>query len=77
MIRLLKEAIKHILLLLIGVYQYCISPFLQPRCRFLPTCSQYSKEAIMKHGVIKGFLLSLKRILRCNPFSEGGVDEVK
>lgn len=46
------------------------------RCRFTPTCSNYSMEAIMKYGSIKGSYLSIKRILRCNPFSKGGVDPV-
>ena len=47
-----------------------------PTCKFYPTCSQYAIEAIEKHGVIKGGLLAVWRILRCNPFSKGGYDPV-
>lgn len=46
-------------------------------CRFLPTCSQYSYEAIARYGIIRGLFLSLKRILRCHPFSKGGYDPLK
>ena len=48
-----------------------------PRCKYVPTCSQYALEAIEKYGVIKGGLMSIRRILRCNPFSKGGFDPVK
>jgi putative membrane protein insertion efficiency factor len=48
-----------------------------PRCKYIPTCSQYAVEAIEKYGVIKGGLMSTWRILRCNPFSKGGFDPVK
>jgi len=48
-----------------------------PRCKYIPTCSQYAVEAIEKYGVIKGGLMSIWRILRCNPFSKGGFDPVK
>lgn len=46
-------------------------------CRFIPTCSQYSYEAIKKYGIIKGLFLGLKRIIRCHPFSRGGIDPLK
>ena len=52
----------------------CIKP--QPSCRFRPTCSAYAMEAIQKHGALKGGFLAFKRILRCNPFSAGGLDPV-
>lgn len=48
-----------------------------PRCKYIPTCSQYALDAIEKYGVIKGSLMSALRILRCNPFSKGGFDPVK
>jgi hypothetical protein len=57
-------------------YQKYISPGLPPRCRFYPTCSSYSIEAFEKYGFIKGLYLSVKRILKCNPFFKGGYDPV-
>ncbi|MFV0604898.1 MAG: membrane protein insertion efficiency factor YidD [Niabella sp.] len=61
---------------LIKVYQYVISPWLGPKCRFTPTCSQYSLEAFKKYGLFKGFWLSVKRISRCHPFGGHGYDPV-
>ncbi len=61
---------------LISLYQRYISPLHKPCCRYYPSCSEYSKQAIEKHGVIKGFLLAIWRLLRCNPYSGGGVDYV-
>ncbi len=66
--------IKRCCLKLINFYQRFISPFKRGSCRFYPTCSQYSFLAIKKYGVIKGLFLGIKRILRCNPLSKGGVD---
>lgn len=68
---------KLILMILIKVYQRLISPLLPPSCRFEPSCSEYSLQAIKKYGAIKGTILSLWRILRCNPFNKGGYDPVK
>jgi len=65
---------KHILIGIIKFYQRFISPLLPASCRFYPTCSQYSKEALEKYGVLKGGFLSVKRILKCNPFHPGGID---
>ncbi|MBR2500115.1 MAG: membrane protein insertion efficiency factor YidD [Clostridia bacterium] len=62
---------------MIRFYRKYISPLKAPSCRFTPTCSQYAIEAIEKKGVIKGILLTVWRILRCNPFSRGGYDPVK
>lgn len=62
--------------LLIKFYQICISPLKPPVCRFTPTCSQYALEAFRKYGPLKGFWLSLKRILRCNPWGGSGYDPV-
>lgn len=61
---------------LIRVYQLTLSPFFGSQCRFYPTCSCYGVEAIEKHGAIKGIFLATYRILRCNPFSKGGIDLV-
>lgn len=67
---------KRIALGLIRFYQLAISPFTPSSCRYIPTCSQYGYEAITKHGLIKGGLLTAKRLLRCHPFSKGGIDPV-
>ena len=61
----------------INFYKYIISPFLGNNCRFLPTCSEYTKESIIKYGVIKGFWLGLKRIVKCHPWGKGGYDPIK
>lgn len=66
---------KKIILLLINVYQK-LSKLTPSRCRFYPTCSQYTKEAIIKYGVLKGGTLGIKRILRCHPLNKGGYDPV-
>ncbi len=62
---------KRLFLLLIRFYQTCISPAFPARCRFRPTCSAYAYEAISKYGAVKGGWLSLKRLLRCQPFYKG------
>ena len=63
-------------ILLIKFYRRFISPLFPPCCRFSPTCSMYAIQAFSVHGVLKGFLLSAWRILRCNPFVKGGYDPV-
>mgnify|MGYP005778079311 CR=1 FL=1 len=69
---------RNIEILLIKIYQKCISPFLgDHRCIFYPTCSEYTKQAVDKYGIIKGNILGIIRILKCNPFSHGGVDYLK
>lgn len=73
----MKAILKNLLLFLIRTYQLTISPrFSNGACRFVPTCSQYAVEAIEIHGVFKGTLLAVRRILRCNPFFKGGYDPV-
>lgn len=62
---------KKLLLWLIRFYRSNISPLFPPRCRFTPTCSAYGLEAIEKYGALKGGFLTLKRLLRCNPFYKG------
>lgn len=61
---------------LIRVYQWTISPLLGPRCKYYPSCSHYGYTAVERHGLIKGSALAGWRILRCNPWSHGGVDDV-
>lgn len=71
---------KKILLKCINFYQKNISLWLQSKninCKFYPTCSEYAKQAIDKYGIIKGNILAIYRIIRCNPFSHGGVDKLK
>ena len=63
-------------LLLIRFYQTAISPYKTPCCRFMPTCSQYTYEAVKKYGAIKGGFLGIRRILKCHPFHKGGYDPV-
>lgn len=62
---------KKIMLAIIRFYRKCISPYTPPCCRFYPTCSQYGLEAIEKYGAAKGGWLTVKRLLRCNPFNKG------
>lgn len=61
---------------MIRFYQWVISPLLGNNCRFIPTCSCYTHEAIQVHGVLKGIYLGVRRILRCHPFHPGGYDPV-
>ena len=61
---------------LIKIYQFGISPLLGPKCRFTPTCSQYTVEALKKYGLLKGGWLSIKRISRCRPGGGSGYDPV-
>lgn len=67
---------KYILRFAIRIYQKFISPLFPPVCRYYPSCSQYAIESIMRFGAIRGSLLAIWRILRCNPWSEGGIDPV-
>lgn len=68
---------KKVLIKMIKFYRLYISPLKRPCCRFYPTCSQYAIDALEKYGLIKGSFMAIKRILRCNPFFEGGYDPVK
>ncbi|MCE1205891.1 MAG: membrane protein insertion efficiency factor YidD [Spirochaetia bacterium] len=74
--KLLKKIVSFPFLLIIKIYQIAISPLFPPSCRFYPTCSAYSFEAISKYGPIKGGVLAVKRILRCHPGNPGGFDPV-
>ncbi|WP_081607928.1 membrane protein insertion efficiency factor YidD [Methylomonas sp. MK1] len=67
---------RFLLITLIKLYKYFISPLLGPRCRFFPSCSSYGLEAIQIHGAFKGSYLTLRRLLKCHPFHEGGIDPV-
>jgi len=65
-----------LLLALITLYQRLLSPLLGSRCRFHPSCSDYARGAVARFGAGRGGVLAIWRILRCQPFSEGGIDEV-
>ena len=77
---LLKELniyLSKLLIYLVRFYQKYISPLKGPTCRFYPTCSQYSIEAIRKYGALKGIYLTIRRLLKCHPFHQGGYDPLK
>ena len=72
----MKIIIRKFFILIIQFYQYGISPFLMPSCRYTPSCSNYGVEAINRHGAILGGFLTIKRILSCNPWGGSGFDPV-
>ena len=75
-----KNKMKNIFIKLINFYQKHISIWLESkniRCKYYPTCSEYTKQAIEKYGVFKGICLGIIRIIKCNPFSKGGYDPLK
>jgi len=67
---------RKIIIGLIRIYQLFISPILGPSCRYYPSCSQYAIEAVKIHGIFKGSFLAVRRVLRCHPGCEGGLDPV-
>ena len=69
--------LKKISLNLILFYKSSLSPYLGGNCKYEPSCSNYGYEAINKHGFFKGFYMTLFRLIKCNPFSEGGYDPIK
>jgi len=68
------KMIRQLLIRLISLYQYLLSPLMPPTCRFTPSCSQYACEVIAKYGTWRGSWLSIKRVARCNPWHPGGYD---
>ncbi len=67
---------RHLFIAVIKLYRKIISPLTPPSCRFRPTCSMYAIQAFRRHGSVKGFALTIWRILRCNPYSKGGYDPI-
>jgi uncharacterized protein len=75
--RVLSAALAAPLALLLAGYRRWISPLLPPACRFHPTCSEYAADAIAAHGPLRGLALAVRRLARCHPWCEGGVDPVQ
>jgi putative membrane protein insertion efficiency factor len=70
------RAMRHVIAFLIRIYQRFVSPFLGPRCRFYPSCSNYALQAVQRFGTFYGTWLSIKRLARCHPWHPGGYDPV-
>ena len=68
---------RNVFVILIKGYKKVISPLLPPSCRFYPTCSEYSIQALEKYGIVRGGAKSIWRIIRCNPFNKGGYDPIE
>ena len=73
----MKRPVSALMLALIGAYRRWISPALPQRCRYYPTCSAYSAQAIRELGPLRGLIVAGWRVLRCNPLSDGGIDELQ
>jgi putative membrane protein insertion efficiency factor len=71
-----RRAVREIAIAPIRLYQVTLSPLLRPRCRYAPSCSDYALQAIREYGILRGLVLAGWRLLRCNPFSHGGLDPV-
>ncbi|WP_397385660.1 membrane protein insertion efficiency factor YidD [Paenimyroides ceti] len=74
--KIIKQVVIFPFIFLIRFYQICISPFTPASCRYTPTCSQYTLEALKKHGLLKGGWLGIKRITSCHPWGKSGYDPV-
>ena len=72
----IPSLLKFLFINIIKIYQRFISPFFPSSCKFSPSCSKYGIEAINKYGALKGTFLTLKRIIRCNPWNKGGYDPI-
>ncbi|MBV8810510.1 MAG: membrane protein insertion efficiency factor YidD [Acidobacteriaceae bacterium] len=68
---------QRVLIVLLRAYKLLISPLLPSACRYYPTCSEYMREAVAKHGALRGGWMGLRRLGRCHPFHEGGYDPVR
>ena len=73
---MLKKGLKAVIILLIKIYQKVVSPWTPASCRYTPSCSSYSIDAFQKHGLWKGFVLTIKRIASCHPWGGSGYDPV-
>ena len=68
---------KTVFLVLLRFYKAAVSPLLPPSCRFVPTCSEYTAEAVEKYGALRGGYMGVRRLLRCHPFHPGGYDPLR
>ena len=73
---LMSEFPKSAVLLLLRGYKWALSPLFLPACRFVPSCSEYAMEAVDRHGVVRGSMMAIWRVLRCHPLAKGGLDPV-
>ncbi|MDB4097542.1 membrane protein insertion efficiency factor YidD [Flavobacteriaceae bacterium] len=73
---MIKNIVLYPILLIIKFYQTILSPILPSRCRYSPTCSEYTKQSLIKFGLLKGGLISIKRIIKCNPWGGNGYDPI-
>ncbi|GAC1321832.1 MAG: membrane protein insertion efficiency factor YidD [Thermoleophilaceae bacterium] len=71
------KALAELLLLPLRLYQRVVSPMLPSRCKYHPSCSQYAIDAVRSHGPVRGAVLAVWRLARCNPLSDGGIDPVE
>jgi putative membrane protein insertion efficiency factor len=67
---------QNVILALLRAYRWAVSPMLPPACRYVPTCSEYAMEAVERYGALRGSAMAVWRVLRCHPFTRGGVDPV-
>lgn len=74
--KIARRILLSIVLTPVYMYRYLISPVLGPRCRFLPTCSEYAVESVTRYGVLKGLKLTFRRIIKCHPKGKSGYDPV-
>ena len=74
--KIIGKITRKLLLAFIKTYRYLVSPLFASHCRFYPSCSAYALEAVSVHGTVKGLWLTIKRLLRCHPFTSGGLDPV-
>lgn len=75
-VSLLRGGLLFVLLGMVRFYRAFLSPLLPPSCRFYPSCSAYALEALTRHGPVKGSILTVRRLSRCHPLHEGGIDPV-
>ncbi|MDA9623098.1 membrane protein insertion efficiency factor YidD [Flavobacteriaceae bacterium] len=73
---MIKNIVLYPILLIIKIYQTILSPILPSTCRYSPTCSEYTKQSLIKFGLLKGGLISIKRIIKCNPWGGNGYDPI-
>ncbi|HXO08041.1 MAG TPA: membrane protein insertion efficiency factor YidD [Solirubrobacteraceae bacterium] len=73
----MTKALRAVFVLPIRAYQWLLSPLLGPRCKYYPSCSEYAAQAVQRYGILRGLVLAGWRLLRCNPWSLGGIDRVE